>query len=531
MTRRLVRTDGGRRARADVAVGGGAKAAYAGVLKGQSRGVSAGAARGVPDGGIFAMVRRIAPGLVLALAAGGCTTLGPDHHRPTVSLPAGYGEPAAGNASAPASPPAAPAALPADWWTLFGDRSLDALVTKALAANADVAQAVARVEQADALARETAGATWPSLGAGASANRARTSARSRNNPSGSATEGNNFGASLSTSFELDLWGRLARANEAARAQLLASEAARDTVRLTVAGAVAQAWFALRSLDEQVATQRATLRSREESVRVIGQRLGGGASSRLDAEQAEVQRADAALALRELQRQRQLVQSQLALLVGEPGWTVAESPLATQAVPPQPPAGLPSALLERRPDIRRAEELLVAANAQIGIARAAMYPTLSLTGAFGFESTDLGRLLEAPSRFWSLGFGLALPLFDGGRNAARVDAAGARQREAVAAYQQAVSTAFKEVADALVGLRAARESQADVEARRAAAERALKLAQARFEAGYSGSLERLDAERSAAAAALDVVRNRERQLAATVELMKALGGGWAGLPGR
>lgn len=476
--------------------------------------------------------------VLVASAAAGCTTLGPDYQRPTVSLPAGYGDTAApaglGASAAPttaASGADAASPLSADWWTPFGDRALDALVAKALAANADVAQAVARVEQADALLRETSGATWPTLSAGSGASRARTSARSRNNPTGQAIEGNSFSASLSTSFELDLWGRLARATEAARSQLLASEAARDTVRLTIAGAVAQAWFALRSLDEQLVTQRATVRSREETARVVGQRLGGGAASRLDAEQAEVQRADAALLLRELQRQRQVVQSQLALLVGEPGWTVAESPLGAQAVPPQPPAGLPSTLLERRPDIRRAEELLVAANAQIGIARAAMYPSLSLTGAFGFESTALGELLSAPARFWSAGVGLSLPLFDGGRNAARVDAAGARQREAVAAYQLAVSTAFKEVADALANLRAARESQADAEARSAAAERALKLAQARFEAGYSGSLERLESERSAAAAALEVVRNRERQLAATVDLMKALGGGWPGLPGR
>lgn len=503
--------------------------------------------------------------LIAALAAAGCTTLGPDHQRPTVSLPAGYGE----NAPAASAGSAAQAPLPAEWWTLFGDGALDALVTKALAANAEVAQAVARVEQADALAREAAGATWPTLNAGANANRARFSARSRSNASGVAVEGNAFSASLSTSFEIDLWGRLARANEAARAQLLASEAARDTVRLTIAGAVAQAWFALRSLDVQVATQRHTLGSREEGARLVGQRLAGGVATRLDAEQAEVQRAEAALALRELMRQRQLVQSLLALLVGEPGWTVAELPLPapsaasaasaatpstasapsstsastsaswtpvlpitwTQTVPPAPPPGLPSALLERRPDIRRAEELLVSANAQIGIARAAMYPQLSLTGALGVESTALGELISAPARFWSLGFGLALPLFDGGRNAARADAAGARQREAVAAYQQAVSSAFKEVADALSNLRAARESEADAAARSAAAARALQLAQARFDAGYSGSLERLDAERSAAAAALEVVRNRERQLAATVELMKALGGGWPGLAGR
>jgi multidrug efflux system outer membrane protein len=461
-----------------------------------------------------------------AVFAAGCTTLGPDYQRPAVSLPAGYGD-----AASPAAASATTPALAADWWTLFGDGALDDLVAKALSGNTDIAQAAARIEQADAALRETSGATQPTLSAGANASRARTSARSRNNPSGVAIEDNNFSASLSTSFELDFWGRFARATEAARAQALASQAARDTVRLTVAGAVAQTWFALRSLDEQVATQRATLRSREDSARVIGQRLAGGAASRLDAELAETQRAEAVIVLRELLRQRALAQSAIGLVIGEPGWTAAESPLSSQALPPLPPAGLPSALLERRPDIRRAEELLVAANAQIGIAKAAMVPSLSLTGAFGFESTELAKLLEAPARFWSLGFGLALPLFDGGRNAARVDAAGARQREAVAAYQQVVSTAFKEVADALANLRAARESEADARSRSDAAARALKLAQARFDAGYSGSLERLESERTASAAALEVVRNRERQLAAAVELMKALGGGWPGLPGR
>ncbi|MFO1267249.1 MAG: TolC family protein [Rubrivivax sp.] len=276
-----------------------------------------------------------ASSLALLLAAG-CTTLGPDHQRPAVALPQSYGEASAATATSGTAP------LAADWWTLFGDRTLDGLVAKALAGNGDIAQAVARVEQADALVREASGATKPTLSAGANASRARVSARARGNPTGVAIEGNDFQASLSTSFELDLWGKLARATEAARAQLLASQAARDTVRLTVAGAVAQAWFALRSLDEQIAAQRLTLRLREDTARVMGQRLAGGASTRLDVEQAETQRADAALALRELQRQRTLAQSQLALLTGEPGLAAAEAPLAAQAVPPLPPPGcLPS----------------------------------------------------------------------------------------------------------------------------------------------------------------------------------------------
>ena len=235
--------------------------------------------------------------------------------------------------------------------------------------------------------------------------------------------------------------------------------------------------------------------------------------------------DAALALRELQRQRALASTQLALLVGDPSLVVPEGRLVT-ALPPLPPAGLPSALLERRPDIRRAEELLVAANAQIGVARAAMFPTLSLTGSLGQQSTALGSLLEGPARFWSLGFGLSAPLFDGGRSAARLDQAGALQREAVAAYQGAVSAAFKEVADALSNLQAARGASDELAQRDRAAQRALTLAKARFDAGYSASLEYLDAQRSAEAARLDTVRNRQAQLAASVDLIKALGGGWS-----
>jgi multidrug efflux system outer membrane protein len=204
----------------------------------------------------------------------------------------------------------------------------------------------------------------------------------------------------------------------------------------------------------------------------------------------------------------------------------EGALAT-AVPSAPSAGLPSALLERRPDVQRAEALLESANAQIGVARAAMFPSLTLTGAGGLESAALSTLLKGPAHFWSLGFGLTAPIFDGGRNAARVDQAGARQREAVGAYQGVVATAFKEVADALANQRAAVESQADVERRAASADTAERLAKARFDAGYSGYLEQLDAQRTATAARLDVVRNRQSQLNASVDLFRALGGGWSG----
>lgn len=453
-----------------------------------------------------------------ALLAAGCTTVGPDYQRPAVTLPAAY--PGAAKAA-----PATPAVLiSADWWKLYGEAELTRLVEQALAANADIAQAVARVEQAQGQLREADSALLPTVNAGANAGRAQLGASVPSNTAGRTVTGNDYKLSLSTSFELDFWGKLARATEAARAQLLAGQTARDTVRLTVAGAVTQGWFAVRSLDTQIAATRSTLATREESARLIGARLKAGSGSRLDAEQAEILRADAALQLRELQRQRALAASTLGVLTGDPALVLDERGLAT-TVPATPAAGLPSDLLERRPDVQRAEAQLVSANAQIGVARAAMFPTLTLTGAGGFESAALSTLLKGPAHFWSLGFGLTAPIFDGGRNAARTDQAGARQREAVGAYQSAVATAFKEVADALANSRAARESQADVERRTASAETAERLAKARFDAGYSGYLELLDAQRTATAARLDIVRNRQAQLNASVDLFKALGGGW------
>jgi multidrug efflux system outer membrane protein len=455
---------------------------------------------------------------VAALGLAGCAAVGPDYQRPAVSLPAAF--PQAGEPQG---------AVAADWWRAYGDAELTRLVDKALAANADIAQAVSRVEFADSQLREAGGALVPTVTLGTSGGRSGTGRGVPANTSGRNVVGNDLRLSLSTSFEIDLWGKLRRANEAARAQLLASQAARDTVRLTVAGAVAQSWFALGSLDEQIAATRATLKTREDSARLIGLRVQAGTGSRLDAEQAGILRADAAVQLRELQRQRALAATQIGLLTGDGSITWPEGTLAAAPLPPMPPPGLPSSLLERRPDVRRAEETLVSLNAQIGVARAAMFPTLSLTAALGQESSALGSLLDGPARLWSIGYGLSLPIFDGGRNAARTDQATARQREAVGAYQASVSTAFKEVADALAGVRAARESQDDNLLRDAAAQRALTLAKARFDAGYSGYLELLDAQRTATAARLEVVRNRQAQLSASVDLFKALGGGWAGSP--
>lgn len=461
-------------------------------------------------------MRSLTLSVIAAAVLAGCA-VGPDYRRPEVSLPDKYGADAAAVPAAGSAQEVSPR-----WWTAFNDPQLNALMDAALARNTDLLQAVARVEQAEALLREARAVQWPAIDLGANATRGRSSSTTLAQQGGT---GNNFRAALSTSFELDFWGRLRRASEAARAQALASRYAHEVVRQTVAGLVAQSYFNLRALDEQAALTRETLKTREEGVRILRIRLQGGTSGRLDLDQAEALRADAALQLQELERQRALAQSQLGLLTGQPGVGLASGELRGLPLPPAPPPGLPSALLERRPDVRQAEQLLVSANAQIGVAKAAMFPTLSLTGLAGGESAELSDVLKSGSRIWSLGFGLTLPIFDAGRRIAQTEQAEARQREAVAAYQGAVQSAFRDVSDALVNLRAARESQADVEASEQANLNALKVAQQRYDAGYSAYLELLDAQRTANAARLRTVSNRQAQLAATVELFKALGGGW------
>ncbi|WP_058615689.1 efflux transporter outer membrane subunit [Tepidimonas taiwanensis] len=451
--------------------------------------------------------------LLAAALLSACAAVGPDYERPAVNLPAQYAVPV---------PVSDAPQVTATWWTLFGDATLNELMEAARRHNTDVQAAVARVEQAEAALREADALRWPSLGLSGSAARQRTSELSA---TGNGATFSTFQLAATMDFEIDFWGRLRRASEAARAQALATDYAREVVWQTVSGLLAQSYFSLRMLDEQIALSRETLASREESLRLLQLRLQTGAATRMEVEQAEVERAEAAVQWRELQRQRELARSQLALLTGQPALQLEPGRLSDVPLPPVPPPGLPSALLERRPDVRQAEALLAAANAQIGVARAALYPSIMLTGAAGGLSTELSDLLKSGARFGSLGLTLDLPIFDAGRRRAQTAQAEARQREALAAYRAAVLAAFRDVGDALTNLEAARTAQADVEAAAQASERALRAAQQGYEAGHASHLELLDAQRSAHVAQLRVVENRRAQLSATVALFKALGGGW------
>ncbi len=453
---------------------------------------------------------------VLAAVLAGCTTVGPDYERSKVELPAQYPH-ATGEGTTAVSP---------EWWSLYQDRTLDDLVQAARERNADLRLAAARVREAEALAREAGAAFWPELNAAGSAARNRVSTQVIPAPQpGVPVERSQYQLSASTSFELDFWGRFARASEAAQANLLGTRFNQDLVALTLAGSIAQSYFTLRSLDAQIEVLDATIRVRRESRNIARTRAEAGLASELDVHQAQGALSDALVQRREAGRVRALAERQLATLTGRLDLKLLPGDLFAMPLPPMPPAGLPSSLLERRPDIRAAEQTLVAANAQIGVARAALFPSISLTGTLGAQSAELGNLLSSGAGIWSIGAGLALPLFDAGRREARVEQAEARRDQAVASYQRSIESAFREVSDALVSVAETTATEQELSMRLEAARSALELSNLRYESGYSPYLEVLDAQRTANEAELAFVRNRQARLAFSVDLMRTLGGGW------
>ena len=448
----------------------------------------------------------------------GCT-LGPDFKLPFFNLPKSYPQ-------QHAAAPAAPLTVTANWWLLYKDPELDTLVAAGLQDNTDVRIAIARLEEAEAFMREVAAASiLPQIDANAAAGRSRSSTLTGTLPSTAAPIRNNFQLSASTSFELDFWGRLRRTREAARAQFAATSYARDVVSLTLAANIVQTYFAVRALDAQVIVSEETLRAAVDTLDIARKRAEAGFVSDLDLHQSEANRAQIAAQLKELRRLRAAAVHQLGVLTGMPDLELAAGDVRALPSPPLPPSGLPSTLLERRPDVRQAEANLRAANAQIGAARAAQLPTFSLTGLFGVQSRELSSLFSSNASIWSFGGNVVSPIFDSGRYAARTAQAEARAKQAAVAYEKTALTAFREVADALSNVRLAAEAEDDLESRVKAAGASLKLATLRYDSGYSAYLEVLDAQRTLNDAQLAVVRNRQQYLGYTVDLMNALGGGW------
>jgi multidrug efflux system outer membrane protein len=452
-----------------------------------------------------------------SLAVAGCM-VGPDYQRPAIDLPGAF--PGAGPADA------ASEMIQSDWWRLFGDPVLDDLVDTALEGNTDVEQAVARIEEADANLRAVNSALFPQINLlGDSTRTAYSNRVALPAPAGTASVRNDLQLTLSSSFEIDFWGKLRRATEAARAQALSTRYAREVVTLSIAALTAQTYFSLRSLDAQIASTRATLRTREDTLTIVRRRAEAGLSSDLELRQAEGARSDAAFQLNDFLRQRALGEHLLATLTGKLDLAIPPGDLDELPVPALPPAGLPSALLERRPDIRQAEQDLVSANAQIGVAKAQLFPTITLTGDFGGESKALAGLFTIPGRIWTLGAGISAPIFEGGKLLALVDVQRARQQESVANYRKTIQTAFREVADALTNVRQYAVLENDAQASVDAARGALRLANQRYVSGYTGFLDVLDSQRSVNLAELALIRTRQNLLSAGVDLMRALGGGW------
>jgi len=448
----------------------------------------------------------------------GCALVGPDYQRPDNDLPVQFSEQeTAAEADSLITP---------TWWELYQDPVLNDLVAQARTNNTDIKLAVARIEEADAILREVGTTLFPRVDLNAGASRSRSS-QMTGVPAFNQADPirNNHIVQLGTSFEVDFWGKFRRARESARAQALATRYARDTVELSLSSLVASNYILLRSLDAQIRISRDSLRSREESLDLTKRRLEGGVASALDVHQAQVSVSNLRAQIAELVRQRAIVQHQLAILTGVLDLTLVEADIKSLPMPPVPPAGLPSRLLEARPDIQRAELELVAANAQIGVARAALFPSISLTGIYGGESAELGDILKSAARIWTLGIDLDLPIFDSGARESRVEQATAQQRQALALYEQAIETAFREVNDALVTLRQSAEREEALAVSQDAAAKALQIAENRYKAGYAGYLEVLDSQRVHNDITLAYIDSRQARLAATVDLFKALGGGW------
>jgi len=445
----------------------------------------------------------------------GCM-VGPDYRRPEIEAPASWrvDKAEAGEISNLA------------WWQQFQDPVLARLVGQALENNKDLEIATANVDQAFAQYGITRAAQWPQVDAGASASRQRLSETAGPVPPPAGRQVvKDFDASLSASFEIDVWGRLRRASESARASLLASEEGRRTVLMTLVSTVASAYIQLRALDRQLDIAQRTSQSLGEAARLQRLRFNEGAVPESDYRQAESQYQTAAAQVPELERQVARQENFISVLLGRNPGPIARGREIEALLFPAVPDGLPASLLERRPDIRQAEQNLIAANADIGVAKAAYFPRISLTAALGFESAALSDLSKHTSRVGAIGAGVTLPIFNAGRIRNQVAQTEAFQREALSNYEKSILVGFQEVEDALIDR--TKFSQArEVQARNVAAlQRFRDLAALRYKEGATIYLEVANAEQSLFNAQLAYVSTQSQLFQSYANLYKAMGGGW------
>ncbi|HLJ48366.1 MAG TPA: efflux transporter outer membrane subunit [Bryobacteraceae bacterium] len=460
---------------------------------------------------------------IAAVLMQGCT-VGPNYRRPQLPVP--------NNFRAPAPLPAPQATSFADlkWFEVFHDEKLQELIRVALAQNYDLRDAVARVDEARANLGITRSNQYPQVSASGGVEITRLSRDGTFPlPSSFVTNQNrNWGqAGLNLlSFELDLWGRLRRATEAARATLLSEEDNRKAVVSTLVSEVAADYFQLLELDYELEISQRTLETRRESLKLVQERQGGGVATLLDLRQAEELVSSAAQSIPLLQEQIEQTENRISLLLGKhPGGVIRGGKLTEQEVPPEVPAGLPSALLERRPDIRSAEEALIAANANIGVAKAAYFPQISLTGFLGGQSSRLASLFSGPNAAWNFVPQVTQPIFAGGRIKSGVRLAEAEHDRAEVAYEKSIQTAFTEVSDALIAHQRTRESRVQQESLVTALQDRKRLAYVRYQGGVDTQLNALDADRDLFQAELALAQIRYSELLSVVQLYKTLGGGW------
>jgi multidrug efflux system outer membrane protein len=451
-----------------------------------------------------------------AILQTGCK-VGPNYKRPKVDTPTVYrgvdqltgsqNVPSLGNEK---------------WWTVFQDPQLQELIRTALAGNYDVRIAAARVLQAQALLGITRADQYPTISASA----AGLNQRIPQTVTLPSTNTGAISASLSLAWELDFWGKFRRATEAARANLLATEWGQRAVMTSLVSSVATAYFQLRELDLEMEISQHTLATRQESLRLVKVRAQGGVTSMIDVRQSEQLVYLAAGSIPDLERRIEQQENFISVLVGRnPGTIVRGRPLISNAIPTTVPAGLPSDLLARRPDIQSAEQLLIAANASIGVARAAYFPQIVLTGAGGYQSSALTSLFSGPAGFWSAGAQLAQPIFTGGRIRSGVKLSEAREQEAVLFYQQAIQQSFREVSDSLVAYKKNQEFRQQQELLTKAAEDATRLSDVRYRGGATSYLEVLDSDTRYFSAQLGLAQAELNERVALVQVYNALGGGW------
>ncbi|HWU36077.1 MAG TPA: efflux transporter outer membrane subunit [Candidatus Acidoferrum sp.] len=463
--------------------------------------------------------QRILTLCAVGIIVAGCT-VGPDYRRPDVTMPSAY----RGAGAAAPTPVPAPTFGDLGWWQLFQDPNLQELIRTALAANYDLQMAVSRILQAQAQVTIVRSQQFPTVNAQADAQY--TAYVGGNRPVVPPAQTFTPEGGLTIGWELDLWGKFRRATEAARAQLLASEDVRNAVVTSLVAQVADAYFTLRTLDLDLEISKRTVVSREQSRDLVRARLEGGVSGILDLQQAETLLYTATKSIPDIERQTVQTENFISILLGkDPGPIPRGRPLDQQLVPPTLPPGLPSELLVRRPDIRQAEQQLIAANAQIGVAKAKLFPQVTLSGFVGGGGIMINGQTFGPLGIFSALPVITLPLFNAGALAAGVDLADLQTQEAVFNYQQTILQALREVADGLVEVQKRREFRIEQEKLTRTLADASQTSRIRYEGGVSSYLEVLDTERQYFQAELDLTLAQRDEVTAIVLLYRALGGGW------